>query len=220
MKLSVTELSNTKCAEFLHRLVAILRAAGADRVMTCELHAEQIQGFFDIPVDHVYSMGVFLPIIKDLKLENLSIAAPDMGGAKKANNYARSLGVPTIICHKTRAKANVVSSITAIGEVEGRDIVIIDDMIDTAGTLCKAADVLMEMGANSVRACATHGVLSGEAVSRIHASKLKEVYISDTIPHLELMNDEKIRIVSLAPLFASIIHKVYNYESISPVFER
>ena len=203
------------------KLVAnLLRAAGADRVMTCELHAEQIQGFFDIPVDHVYSMGVFLPIIKDLKLENLSIAAPDMGGAKKANNYARSLGVPTIICHKTRAKANVVSSITAIGEVEGRDIVIIDDMIDTAGTLCKAADVLMEMGANSVRACATHGVLSGEAVSRIHASKLKEVYISDTIPHLELMNDEKIRIVSLAPLFASIIHKVYNYESISPVFER
>lgn len=203
------------------KLVAnLLRAAGADRVMTCELHAEQIQGFFDIPVDHVYSMKVFLPIIQSLNLENLSIAAPDMGGAKKAGSYARSLGVPTIICHKTRAKANEVSSITAIGEVEGRDVVIIDDMIDTAGTLCKAADVLMEMGAVSVRACATHGVLSGNALERIHNSKLQEVYISDTIPHPELEGDSKIRVVSLAPLFASIIHKVYNYESISPVFER
>lgn len=203
------------------KLVAnLLRAAGADRVMTCELHAEQIQGFFDIPVDHVYSMKVFLPIIQSLNLENLSIAAPDMGGAKKANNYARSLGVPTIICHKTRAKANEVSSITAIGDVEGRDVMIIDDMIDTAGTLCKAADVLMEMGAVSVRACATHGVLSGNALERIHNSKLQEVYISDTIPHPELEGDSKIRVVSLAPLFASIIHKVYNYESISPVFER
>ncbi len=203
------------------KLVAnLLRAAGADRVMTCELHAEQIQGFFDIPVDHVYSMKVFLPIIQSLNLKNLSIAAPDMGGAKKANCYAGALGVPTIICHKTRAKANVVSSITAIGEVEGRDIVIIDDMIDTAGTLCKAADVLISMGANSVRACATHGVLSGDAVARIHASKLQEVYISDTIPHKELVSDEKIKVVSLAPLFASIIHKVYNYEAISPEFER
>ncbi len=203
------------------KLVAnLLRAAGADRVITCELHAEQIQGFFDIPVDHVYSMKVFLPIIQGLGLENLSVAAPDMGGAKKANNYARALGVPTIICHKTRAKANVVSNITAIGEVEGRDIVIIDDMIDTAGTLCKAADVLIEMGAHSVRACATHGVLSGGAVERIHDSKLEAVYISDTIPHPELASDEKIQIVSLAPLFASIIHKVYNYEAISPVFER
>ncbi len=203
------------------KLVAnLLRAAGADRVMTCELHADQIQGFFDIPVDHIYSKQVFLPIIKKLNLQNLSIAAPDMGGAKKANTYASALGVPTIICHKTRAKANVVASITAIGEVEGRDIVIIDDMIDTAGTLCKAADVLMAMGANSVRACATHGVLSGDAIRRIHESKLQEVYISDTIPHPELVGDSKIQVVSLAPLFASIIHKVYNYEAISPGFER
>ncbi len=203
------------------KLVAnLLRAAGADRVMTCELHADQIQGFFDIPVDHIYSKQVFLPIIRGLNLENLSIAAPDMGGAKKANTYASALGVPTIICHKTRAKANVVASITAIGEVEGRDIVIIDDMIDTAGTLCKAADVLMAMGANSVRACATHGVLSGDAIKRIHESKLQEVYISDTIPHPELAGDSKIQVVSLAPLFASIIHKVYNYEAISPGFDR
>ncbi|MGM9752648.1 MAG: ribose-phosphate diphosphokinase [Candidatus Cryptobacteroides sp.] len=198
----------------------LLKAAGADRVMTCELHAEQIQGFFDIPVDHIYSMQVFLPKIKALDLENLSIAAPDMGGAKKANSYARALGVPTIICHKTREKANVVGSITAIGEVKGRNIVIIDDMIDTAGTLCKAADVLMEMGASSVRACATHGVLSGEAIARLHASSLQEVFVSDTIPHPELAGDSKIKIVSMAPLFASIIHKVYNYEPISPVFER
>ncbi len=203
------------------KLVAnLLRAAGADRVMTCELHADQIQGFFDIPVDHIYSKQVFLPIIRSLNLENLSIAAPDMGGAKKANTYASALGVPTIICHKTRAKANVVASITAIGEVEGRDIVIIDDMIDTAGTLCKAADVLMAMGASSVRACATHGVLSGDAIRRIHESKLQEVYISDTIPHPELVGDSKIQVVSLAPLFASIIHKVYNYEAISPGFDR
>lgn len=203
------------------KLVAnLLRAAGADRVMTCELHADQIQGFFDIPVDHIYSKQVFLPIIRGLNLENLSIAAPDMGGAKKANTYASALGVPTIICHKTRAKANVVASITAIGEVEGRDIVIIDDMIDTAGTLCKAADVLMAMGASSVRACATHGVLSGDAIKRIHESKLQEVYISDTIPHPELAGDSKIQVVSLAPLFASIIHKVYNYEAISPGFDR
>ncbi len=203
------------------KLVAnLLRAAGADRVMTCELHADQIQGFFDIPVDHIYSKQVFLPIIKKLNLQNLSIAAPDMGGAKKANTYASALGVPTIICHKTRAKANVVASITAIGEVEGRDVVIIDDMIDTAGTLCKAADVLMSMGANSVRACATHGVLSGDAIKRIHESKLQEVYISDTIPHPELVGDEKIQVVSMAPLFASIIHKVYNYEAISPEFDR
>lgn len=203
------------------KLVAnLLRAAGADRVMTCELHAEQIQGFFDIPVDHIYTMNVFTPIISALDLEHLSIAAPDMGGAKKANLYASCLGVPTIICHKTRAKANEVSSITAIGDVQGRDIVIIDDMIDTAGTLCKAADVLVEMGANSVRAFATHGLLSGDAVQCLHNSKLQEIYISDTIPHPELTGDSKIKIVTLAPLFASVIHKVYNYEAISPYFEK
>ncbi len=203
------------------KLVAnLLTAAGADRVMTCDLHAEQIQGFFDIPVDHVYASKVFLPLLRSMNLNNLAIAAPDMGGAKKANTYARSLGVPTIICHKTRERANEVSSITAIGDVAGKNVVIIDDMIDTAGTLCKAADVLMSMGAKSVRACATHGVLSGNAIARIHDSAIKEVYITDTIPHPELASDEKIRIVSLAPVFASVIDKVYNYESISNEFER
>ena len=201
------------------KLVAnLLRAAGADRVMTCDLHAGQIQGFFDIPVDHVYASKVFIPYIRDRKFKNLAIAAPDMGGAKRANVYARELMCPVIICHKTRERANVVGSITAIGEIEGKDIIIVDDMIDTAGTLCKAAEVLMNRGANSVRACATHGLLSGGAVERIHDSALQEVFITDTIPHPELADDPKIRIVSMTEVFASIIHKVYNYEAISPDF--
>ncbi|MBR4585504.1 MAG: ribose-phosphate pyrophosphokinase [Bacteroidales bacterium] len=201
------------------KLVAnLLRAAGADRVMTCDLHAGQIQGFFDIPVDHVYASKVFLPYIRDRHFKNLAIAAPDMGGAKRANVYARELMCPVIICHKTRERANVVGSITAIGEIEGKDIIIVDDMIDTAGTLCKAADVLKSRGAASVRACATHGMLSGSAVQRIHDSALEEVFITDTIPHPELADDPKIRIVSMTEVFASIIHKVYNYEAISPDF--
>ena len=201
------------------KLVAnLLQAAGADRVMTCDLHAGQIQGFFDIPVDHVYASKVFIPYIRDRKFKNLAIAAPDMGGAKRANVYARELMCPVIICHKTRERANVVGSITAIGEIEGKDIIIVDDMIDTAGTLCKAAEVLMQRGASSVRACATHGLLSGSAVELIHGSALQEVFITDTIPHPELENDPKIRIVSMTEVFASIIYKVYNYESISPDF--
>ena len=201
------------------KLVAnLLRAAGTDRVMTYDLHAGQIQGFFDIPVDHVYASKVFLPYIKSRKFKNLAIAAPDMGGAKRANVYARELMCPVIICHKTRERANVVGSITAIGEIEGKDIIIVDDMIDTAGTLCKAADVLKSRGANSVRACATHGMLSGSALQRIHDSALEEVFITDTIPHPELADDPKIRIISMAEVFASIIHKVYNYEAISPDF--
>ena len=201
------------------KLVAnLLLAAGADRVMTCDLHAGQIQGFFDIPVDHVYASKVFIPYIRNRRFKELAIAAPDMGGAKRANVYARELMCPVIICHKTRERANVVGSITAIGEIEGKDIIIVDDMIDTAGTLCKAADVLKSRGANSVRACATHGMLSGDAVQRIHESALEEVFITDTIPHPELSDDPKIRIISMAEVFASIIHKVYNYEAISPDF--
>ena len=201
------------------KLVAnLLRAAGADRVMTCDLHAGQIQGFFDIPVDHVYASKVFIPYIKDRNFQNLAIAAPDMGGAKRANVYARELMCPVIICHKTRERANVVGSITAIGEIEDKDIIIVDDMIDTAGTLCKAAEVLRSRGARSVRACATHGLLSGPAVQRIHDSALEEVFITDTIPHPELADDPKIRIVTMTEVFASIIHKVYNYEAISPDF--
>ena len=205
------------------KLVAnLLRAAGADRIMTCDLHADQIQGFFDIPVDHVYASKVFLPAIEGLHLKNLAIAAPDMGGAKRANAYARDLTkrheCPVIICHKTRERANVVAEIKAIGEVEGKDVVIVDDMIDTAGTLCKAADVLKKLGARSVRACATHGVLSGGAEARIRESALDEALITDTIPHPELGPDSKIKVVSMAAVFAVMMNRVYMYEPISTQF--
>ena len=202
------------------KLVAnLLKAAGADRVMTCDLHADQIQGFFDFPVDHIYASKVFLPYIKSLHIKDLSIAAPDMGGAKRANAYAKELACPVIICHKAREKANVVASITAIGEVEGRNIIIVDDLIDTAGTLCKAADVLMEKGAASVRACATHPVLSGKAIESINRSALKEVFVTDTIPlRPGAEASGKIKVVSMAATFARIIDKVYHYDPISTEF--
>ena len=203
------------------KLVAnLLHAAGADRVMTCDLHADQIQGFFDIPVDHLYGSKVFIPAIRDLNLENLAIASPDMGGAKKANIYSRALDATMIICHKKREKANVVGSMTAIGDIKDKNIFIIDDMIDTAGTLCKAAQLMKDGGARSVRAVATHGVLSGKAVERIHESCLEEVWITDTVPHPELENDPKIKILTMSTVFARIIHKVYHYEAISPEFDR
>ena len=203
------------------KLVAnVLHAAGCDRVMTFDLHADQIQGFFDFPVDHIYASSVFLPYLKNLNIENLAIAAPDMGGAKRANAYARYLQCPVIICHKSRERANVVGSITAIGEVEGKNVIIVDDMIDTAGTLTKAANVLKEMGAISVRACATHAVFSGPAYERIAESALEEVIVSDTIP---LSSDpardkSKITVLSMTDTFADIIEKVYNYEPISSSF--
>lgn len=201
------------------KLVAnLLTAAGVDRVMTCDLHADQIQGFFDIPVDHVYASKVFIPFIKDLNIEDLAIAAPDMGGAKRASAYAKALGCPVIICHKSRARANVVASITAIGDVEGKNVIIVDDLIDTAGTLCKAADVLMEKGAKSVRACATHPVLSGPAYDRINASSIKELYVTDTIPLNPDADTHKIKVVSMADLFATVIRKVYHYEPVSTEF--
>ena len=201
------------------KLVAnMLAAAGCDRVMTCDLHADQIQGFFDFPVDHIYASAVFLPYIKDMNIDNLAIAAPDMGGAKRANAYARFLQCPVIICHKSREKANVVGSITAIGEVEGKNVIIVDDMIDTAGTLAKAANVLKEMGAKSVRACATHAVFSGPAYDRIAESALEEVIVSDTIPLKKDADTSKITVLSMTEIFADIIDKVYNYEEISSSF--
>ena len=203
------------------KLVAnLLCAAGVDRIMTCDLHADQIQGFFDVPVDHVYASKVFIPYLKSLNIENLAIAAPDMGGAKRANAYAKELACPVIICHKSRERANVVESITAIGDVEGKNVVIVDDMIDTAGTLTKAADVLKEKGALSVRACATHAILSGPAYDRINNSSLSEVYVSDTIPLTSDPNVDKskIKVVSMTETFARIIQKVCNNEPISTEF--
>ena len=201
------------------KLVAnLLTAAGVDRIMTCDLHADQIQGFFDIPVDHIYASKVFIPYLRSLNLENLAIAAPDMGGAKRANAYAKELACPVIICHKSRERANVVASMTAIGDVEGKNIVIVDDMIDTAGTITKAADLLMSKGAKSVRACATHAVLSGPAYDRINNSSLKEVYFTDTIPLKAGADTSKIKIVSMTETFASAIRKVYHYEPISTEF--
>ena len=203
------------------KLVAnLLCAAGVDRIMTFDLHADQIQGFFDVPVDHVYASKVFIPYLKSLNIENLAIAAPDMGGAKRANAYAKELACPVIICHKSRERANVVASITAIGDVEGKNVVIVDDMIDTAGTLTKAADVLKEKGALSVRACATHAILSGPAYDRINNSSLSEVYVSDTIPLTSDPNVDKskIKVVSMTETFARIIQKVCNNEPISTEF--
>ncbi len=196
----------------------LLIAAGVDRVMTMDLHADQIQGFFDVPVDHLYVSSIFVPYIKSLNLDNIAIAAPDMGGAKRANAYARFLDSPLIICHKTREKANQVGQLTAIGEVEGKNVIILDDMVDTAGTLTAAADMMMEKGALSVRAFATHPVLSGPAYERIANSAIKELVVTDTIPIKKNQNTEKIRVLSVAELFADVINKVYNFESISEKF--
>lgn len=198
----------------------LLSAAGCDRVISADLHADQIQGFFDFPVDHIYASSIFLPYLRELKLENFSIAAPDMGGAKRADAYSRILECPLIMCHKSREKANVVGSITAIGDVKDRNIVIIDDMIDTAGTITKAADMLMDKGALSVRALATHAILSGPAYERIANSSLVEVILSDTVPLIDDPNVDKskIKILSVANILADVIDKVYNNRSISTSF--
>jgi len=201
------------------KLVAnMLKAAGADRIMTMDLHADQIQGFFDVPVDALYASGIFVPYIRSLNIEDLSIAAPDMGGAKRANTYAKLLGTPIIISHKERAKANVVGKMTAIGEVEGRNILIVDDMIDTAGTICMAADMLMARGAKSVRAAITHPVLSGPAYERINDSALQEVIVTDTIPLNPDKNLHKFTVLTVADLFADVIERVHNYKEISSIF--
>ena len=201
------------------KLVAnLLRAAGVDRIMTMDLHADQIQGFFDIPVDHLYASGIFAPYIQGLEIENLVMAAPDMGGAKRANAYAHYLNTPMVICHKQREKANVVGQMTVIGEVEGRDVIILDDMIDTAGTITKAADMMMGKGAASVRAAVTHPVLSGPAYDRINNSKLKEVIVTDTIPLKKDEDTSKFTVLSVAEIFADVIERVYNYKEISSRF--
>ena len=203
------------------RLVAnMLIAAGVQRVMTMDLHADQIQGFFDLPMDALYASGIFVPYIQKLQIPDLSIASPDMGGSKRASSYAKHFQAPIIISHKERAKANVVGSMTAIGEVEGRNVIIVDDMIDTAGTICMAANMLMEKGAKSVRAAVTHPVLSGKAYDRINESAIQEVITTDTIPLKEGEDLSKFTVLSVAPIFADVIERVHNYKSISSIFYR
>jgi len=199
------------------KLVAnMLMAAGVDRVMTMDLHADQIQGFFEVPVDHLFASTLFFKEIEKLDRQNLVVAAPDAGGAKRANSYAKNLNCGLALCHKHRKKANEIAEMTVIGDVLGKDVVIIDDMCDTAGTLTTAADLLIEKGAKSVRAYTTHAVLSGPAFERISASKLTELIVTDTIP-LQKQSD-KIRVLSVAELFADVIKRLVNNESISSHF--
>ena len=194
----------------------LLQSAGATRVITMDLHADQIQGFFEIPVDHLFASTILLPYIKSQKLDNLTVASPDMGGSKRAYAYSKFLKSEVVICYKQRKKANEVSFMELIGDVEGQNVVIVDDMVDTAGTLTKAANLMIEKGALSVRAIATHPILSGNAYENINNSKLEELIVTDTIP-LKHQNS-KIKIVSCAPLFAEVMHRVQNNTSISDKF--
>ena len=196
------------------KLVAdLLSVAGVDRVITMDLHADQIQGFFDIPVDHLYASGVILPYLQSLKLEDLVIASPDVGGSKRANTYAKFLGVPLVLCNKTRARANVVATMQIIGDVKDKNVVIIDDMVDTAGTITKAADIMIEAGAKSVRACASHCVMSGPASDRVQNSSLEEIVFTDSIPYAQRC--PKVKQLSVAEMFADTIRRVVENKSIS-----
>ncbi|WP_417428300.1 ribose-phosphate pyrophosphokinase [Halpernia sp.] len=200
------------------KLVAnLLTAAGATRVMTMDLHADQIQGFFEIPVDHLYASTIFIDYILSNNIQDLTIASPDMGGAKRAKNYAGHLGADVVIAYKERKKANVIEDMFLIGEVKDRNVILIDDMIDTAGTLCKAAEIIMENGAISVRAMATHPVLSGNAYENIEKSKLLEVIVTDSIPIKNNLSS-KIKVLSCAPLFADVMRMVHEHKSISNKF--
>ena len=194
----------------------LLTSAGVDRVMTMDLHADQIQGFFEVPVDHLFGSTVFINYMEALDRENLVIAAPDTGGTKRANAYAKHLNADLAICYKQRKKANVIESMTVIGDVNGKDVVIIDDMVDTAGTLTKSAEMFKEHGARTVRAVCTHGILSGPAIERIENSVLEELVITDTLP-LKRPCD-KIRVLTVADLFASVMKSVVTFESISSHF--
>lgn len=199
------------------KLVAnILMAAGVTRVITMDLHADQIQGFFEVPVDHLYASTIFMPHIKSLNLEGLVMATPDTGGTKRANAYAKYLDCDLAICYKQRDKPNQVADMTVIGDVKDKNVVIVDDMIDTAGTLTKAADMMMKFGAKSVRAICTHGVLSGPAHDRIENSSLTELFVTDTIPLAR--ENSKIKVLSVADLFSQVITSLLHDESISKNF--
>ena len=199
------------------KLVAkLLESAGATRIMTMDLHADQIQGFFEKPVDHLFASTIFLPYVKSLKLDNLTIASPDMGGSKRAYAYSKYLESDVVICYKQREKANIISHMELIGDVKGKNVILVDDMIDTGGTLTKAADLMIERGALSVRAICTHPILSGDAYDRIQNSKLTELIVSDTIPLKKSVS--KIKVVTCATLFADVMHKVQDNTSISDKF--
>jgi ribose-phosphate pyrophosphokinase len=201
------------------KLVAnLLTAAGVDRVITMDLHADQIQGFFEVPVDHLFASTLFTPYIESLNLPNLVIATPDTGGSKRANAYAQTLGVDMAICYKQRKVANQVEKMTVIGDVAGKDVVLIDDMVDTAGTLAKAADMMLEQGASSVRAVCTHAVLSGPAYERIEASGLTELIVTDSIPLRTDKPTGKIKVISVADLFAHVLESLLANQSISSLF--
>lgn len=197
----------------------LLSTAGVDRVITMDLHADQIQGFFNVPVDHLFASALFIPFIRNLGLRNITIASPDVGGTKRANTYARLLKTDMVICHKSRAKANVIDSMTLIGEVAGKDVIIVDDMIDTGGTISKAARVMLEKGANSVRAFAAHAVLSGPAIENIENSVLEELYFTNSLPP-KSYSSPKIKYISVAEAFAEAIGRVYKNQSISSLYFR
>ena len=199
------------------KLIAkLIEAAGATRIITMDLHADQIQGFFEKPVDHLFASTIFLPYVKSLKLDNLTIASPDMGGSKRAYAYSKFLQSDVVICYKQRTKANVISHMELIGDVEGKNVILVDDMVDTAGTLAKAADLMIERGALSVRAICTHAILSGNAYEKIEKSKLEELIVTDSIPSKK--DNEKVRVLSCAPLFAEVMKSVHNNLSISSNF--
>jgi len=199
------------------KLVAkMLEAAGATRIITMDLHADQIQGFFEKPVDHLFASTLFLPYLNSLNLSDLTIASPDMGGSKRAYAYSKALGCDVVICYKQRAQANVISHMELIGDVQGKNVVLVDDMVDTAGTLTKAADLMMARGAISVRAITTHALLSGDAYEKIEKSQLMELIVTDSIPLKK--ESKKIRVISCAELFADVMHRVHHNTSISSKF--
>ncbi len=199
------------------KLVAkMLEAAGATRIITMDLHADQIQGFFEKPVDHLFASTMFLPYLRSLNLDNLTIASPDMGGSKRAYAYSKALESDVVICYKQREKANVISVMELIGDVQGKNVVLVDDMVDTAGTLTKAADLMIERGAISVRAITTHALLSGNAYEKIEKSQLSELIVTDSIPLQK--ESKKIKVLSCADLFADVMHRVHHNTSISSKF--
>jgi len=199
------------------KLVAkMLETAGATRIITMDLHADQIQGFFEKPVDHLFASTIFLPYLESLNLSNLTIASPDMGGSKRAYAYSKALASDVVICYKQRAKANVIEHMELIGDVVGKNVVLVDDMVDTAGTLTKAADVMIERGALSVRAICTHPILSGKAYERIEQSNLGELIVTDSIPLRDKCS--KIKVLSCADLFADVMVRVNENQSISSKF--